>query len=112
MKLLLTSARLPHALGEIRKLGQAGHEIYATDTFRTAPGLSSNQVTEAIITAAPAFETQAFIDDLKNIITDRGIDKLIPCFEELFYIAKHVDQLEGLTDIFLSPFETLTHPPS
>ena len=107
MKLLLTSARLPHALGEIRKLGQAGHEIYATDTFRTAPGLSSNQVTEAIITAAPAFETQAFIEDLKKIITDRGIDKLIPCFEELFYIAKHVDQLEGLTDVFLSPFETL-----
>ena len=107
MKLLLTSARLPHALGEIRKLGQAGHEIYATDTFRTAPGLSSNQVTEAIITSAPAFETQAFIDELKAIITDRGIDKLIPCFEELFYIAKNIDQFEGLADIFLSPFETL-----
>lgn len=107
MKLLLTSARLPHALGEIRKLGQAGHEIYATDTFRTAPGLSSNQVTEAILTAAPAFETQQFIGQLKDIITSRGIDKLIPCFEELFYIARHIDQLEGLTDVFLSPFETL-----
>ena len=107
MKLLLTSARLPHALGEIRKLGQAGHEIYATDTFQTAPGLHTNELTEAIITAAPAFETQQFIDDLKEIITSRGIEKLIPCFEELFYIARHRDQLEGLTDIFLPSFETL-----
>ena len=33
MKVLLTSVRLPHALGQIRKLAEAGHEVYATDTL-------------------------------------------------------------------------------
>ena len=108
MKLLLTSARLPHALGEIRKLGQAGHEIYATDTFRTAPGLHSREVHEAILTSAPAFETDAFIAEISEILSSRRIDMLLPCFEELFYLAKHADQLEGSADLFFSPFETLS----
>jgi predicted ATP-grasp superfamily ATP-dependent carboligase len=108
LKLLLTSARLPHALGEIRKLGQAGHEIYATDTFRTAPGLHSREVHEAILTSAPAFETDAFIAEISEILSSRRIDMLLPCFEELFYLAKHVDQLEGSADLFFSPFETLS----
>lgn len=107
MRILVTSARLPHALGEIRKLGEAGHEVYAADTFRTSPGLHSAQVQEAIITPSPTFETLAFIDALVDVVRTRRIERLLPGFEELFYIAKHRDALDPLTDVFLPPFELL-----
>ena len=107
MKFLLTSVRLPHALGVIRHLGHAGHTVYATDTFRTSPGLHSKYVEEAILTSAPAFETVAFIDELADIIRSRGIDCLVPCFEDVFYIAKHREELAELCDVFCPPFEVL-----
>ena len=61
MRILVTSARLPHALGLIRRLGEAGHEVFATDTFRTSPGLHSKHVQKAIITESPRFKTRTFV---------------------------------------------------
>ena len=84
MKILLTSVRLPHALGVIRALGRAGHEVYATDTFRTSPGLNSKYVKQAFITESPVFETLRFIEQLEEIIKEHKIDMLLPCFEEVF----------------------------
>ena len=60
MKVLITSARLPHALGVIRHLGRAGHEVVATDTFKTSPGLHSKFVTKGVVTSEPAFEPEKF----------------------------------------------------
>ena len=107
MKILLTSVRLPHALGVIRALGRAGHEVYATDTFRTSPGLNSKYEKQAFITESPVFETLRFIEQLEEIIKEHKIDMLLPCFEEVFYIAKHRDQLAALTDVRCPSFESL-----
>ena len=41
MRILVTSSRMPFALDLIRKLGKEGHAVFATDTFRTAPGSHS-----------------------------------------------------------------------
>ena len=108
MKILVTSARLPHALGVIRKLGEQGHEIYATDTFGTSPGLHSNRVEEAIITASPKFETRKFLEEIEHIVSTRGIELVVPCFEEVFYLAKHRDALAASTRLFFAPFDVLT----
>jgi len=107
MKLLLTSVRLPHALGVIRHLGEAGHQIYASDTFRSAPGLHSRYVTEAILTASPTFETAAFIESLRETIRSREIERLVPCFEEVFYIARHREELSELCEVFCPPLDVL-----
>ncbi len=107
MKILVTSARLPHALGVIRKLGEEGHEVYATDTFTTSPGLHSNHVKEAIITASPKFDTRKFLDEIKDIIRSRRIDLVVPCFEEVFYLAKHHDEIAALTPVFFPSFDVL-----
>lgn len=98
---------MPFALDEIRKLGETGHSIYASDTFHTAPGSHSKFVAERIITAPPTQETLRFLEELKQIIRKKSIDLLIPMFEESFYIAKHLPEFTCLTDVFLSPFETL-----
>jgi predicted ATP-grasp superfamily ATP-dependent carboligase len=107
MRVLVTSARLPHALGVIRKFGEQGHSVYATDTFSTAPGLRSNHVVEAIITPSPKFDTRPFVNAIKEIVRSRRIDLLVPCFEEVFYLAKHRAELEPLTALFFPPFEVL-----
>src|SRR5262245_51732704 len=107
MKILVTSARLPHALGVIRKFGEQGHDVYATDTFRTAPGLHSHHVAEAILTASPKFETRKFLADIESIVTTRGIELIVPCFEEVFYLAKHRDRLVAQTRLFFPTFDVL-----
>ena len=38
MRILVTSARMPFALALIRRLGEAGHEVFASDTYGAAPG--------------------------------------------------------------------------
>ncbi|MDY6797090.1 MAG: hypothetical protein SWK76_17685 [Actinomycetota bacterium] len=60
-----------------------------------------------MINASPRYQTPQFIADLKRIIREKEIDLLVPQFEELFNIASHLDQFKGLTEVFLSPFETL-----
>ncbi|RJP28621.1 MAG: ATP-grasp domain-containing protein [Actinobacteria bacterium] len=107
MNVLITSSRMPFALDEIRKFGEEGHRVYATDTFHTAPGSHSAAVSEYMITASPRYRTAEFIADLKEIIREKEIDLLVPQFEELFYIARYLDEFRGLTEVFLSPFETL-----
>jgi hypothetical protein len=36
--LLITSSRMPFALDAIRKLGERGHEVYASDSYEDPPG--------------------------------------------------------------------------
>jgi len=93
MKILVTSARLPHALGVIRCLGEAGHEVYASDTFRTSPGLHSEHVKKAIITASPTFDTRTFVGQIADAVKKYGIDLVLPAFEEVFYLSRHLGDL-------------------
>lgn len=107
MKVLVTSARLPHTLGIIRKLGRAGHEVYAADTFKTAPGLHSKFVAERIVTVEPASEPERYAKDIDELMESRKIDMLIPGFEEVFYLAKERPAMAGTDRYFFPPFETL-----
>ena len=57
MKVLCTTSRMPFAVDEIRKLGEQGHEVFAADTFRTAPGSHSAEVHERVVVPAPKQDT-------------------------------------------------------
>lgn len=107
MRVLVTSARLPHALGLIRSLGEAGHDVYASDTFRTAPGLHSQHVREAILTASPAFATRTFVGQIADAVKEHAIDLVLPAFEEVFYLSRHLADLPHAERYFCSPLETL-----
>ena len=41
MRVLITSSRLPFALALIRKLAEAGHEVYASDAYAVSSGSHS-----------------------------------------------------------------------
>lgn len=107
MKVLITSSRMPFALDEVRKFGSSGHEVYAADTFGSAPGNHSKYVTEYFVLDSPRDETSAYVEQLRDIVVTRRIELVVPAFEEAFYIAKHRDAFRDITTLFIPPFEVL-----
>jgi predicted ATP-grasp superfamily ATP-dependent carboligase len=108
MKVLCTTSRMPFAVDEIRKLGEQGNEVYAADTFRTAPGSHSAEVHERLVVPAPKQETDAFVAAVAEVSAKNGIDLIVPMFEEVFYLARHRDRLPDDTRLFCPPFDVLS----
>ncbi len=91
----------------IRKLGSRGHKVFATDTFRTSPGSHSKYVERALYTESPRTETAAFIRQIREIIDDNLIELVLPSFEEVFYLARHVEELPRPASYFFPDFAVL-----
>jgi predicted ATP-grasp superfamily ATP-dependent carboligase len=107
MRVLVTSSRMPFALDMIRKLADAGNEVWAADDYELAPGSHSRYLAGHFVTASPRDETERFIDDLERIVTDTEIEVVLPAFEEVFYMATQRDRLARHTRVFASAFATL-----
>jgi hypothetical protein len=107
VNVLITSARMPFALDEVRKFGRRGHRVFAADTFGAAPGAHSHHVAARLRVASPQHAPARFIADVKQILIEHRIDLLLPCFEEVFYLARHLPELAQLTQVFTSELDTL-----
>jgi len=107
MNILVTSARMPFALDEIRKLGERGHRVDVADTFRTAPGLGSKWASEAHVVPSPRYDTERFLSAIERIVEDRAIALVVPTFEEALYLMRERERFAG-TEIFAPNFATLS----
>lgn len=107
MKVLVTSSRMPFAVGMVRKLAGAGHTVYASDVYGLAPGSHSKYLAGHFVTASPRDETEQFVADVERIATDTGIDVIVPAFEEAFYLATQHDRLSQAARLYAAPFKTL-----
>lgn len=107
MKLLVTSSRMPFAVGVVRKLAGAGHTVYASDAYELAPGSHSKYLAGHFVTASPRDKTEQFVADVERVATDNGIDVIVPAFEEAFYLATQHDRLSQAARLYAAPFETL-----
>ncbi len=107
MKILVTSSRMPYAVGMVRKLAEAGHTVYASDAYELAPGSHSKYLAGHFVTGSPRDATEQFVDDVERIATENEIELIVPSFEEVFYLATQRDRLEKVTRLYAPPFETL-----
>ncbi len=107
MNILITSSRAPVALELIRAFGRAGHRVYATDTLRWTVGSHSRYLAQHIITPPPRYDSAGFAAALLQIIARAQIDWLIPTSEEVFFVARHHQQLAAHTRVFTEPLDTL-----
>lgn len=108
MRTLMTTSRMPFAVDEIRKLGEAGNDVTAVDTFKASPGSHSRFAARHLEVPAPAQQTEDFVAAIAKIIEDQDIEWVLPMFEEVFYLAYHRDRLErDGVHLFFPPFETL-----
>jgi glutathione synthase/RimK-type ligase-like ATP-grasp enzyme len=107
MKVLVTSSRMPFAVGMVRKLADAGHSVYASDAYELAPGSHSRYLAGHFVTASPRDDTQRFVADVERIATDNAIDVIVPAFEEAFYLATQHDRISEAARLYAAGFETL-----
>jgi ATP-grasp domain-containing protein len=107
MNVLVTSSRMPFALDEIRKLGRAGHVVYAADTFYSAPGSHSRYVAEHFELTPPERDPHRYVFEVDAIARARDIALIIPCFEEVFYLSRHRERLPQRTQLFAADFALL-----
>lgn len=107
MNVLFTGARMPVALDEIRKFGRCGHRVFAADTFFTSPGSHSAFVAGRLHVASPRFRPRDFITDVVHAICAHDLALIVPCFEEVFYLAAYRAELPARTRVFCPPFAVL-----
>ncbi|MEO7911856.1 MAG: ATP-grasp domain-containing protein [Roseiflexaceae bacterium] len=107
MNILITSSRAPVALELIRIFGRAGHRVYATDTMRWTVGSHSRYLAQHIVTPPPRYDSAGFSVALQHIIERAQIDWLIPTSEEVFFVARHYQQLAARTRVFTEPLDVL-----
>lgn len=107
MRVLVTSTRLPAAVELVRKIGRAGHEVYASDTFRSAPGSHSSFVRRRCVTPEPRAQPAAFVEAVVRIVEEEKIERIVPAFEEVFYLAAHRDRFGSDVELFFPSFDVL-----
>ena len=107
MRILITSSRMPFALGMVRQLTAAGHEVYAADTFKQASGSHSKYAAGHFVYPSSSDDTEAFVAALETIIREHGIDVVVPAFEEVFFISSQLERLQSSATIFAARFEAL-----
>ena len=98
---------MPFALGMVRKLADAGHEVFAADDTELAPGSHSKYLSGHFVTASPRAETGRFVGDVERIAREESIGVVVPAFEEVFFLATQHDRLSRVTKLLAPSFATL-----
>ena len=106
-RILVTSSRMPFALGMIRQLAASGHEVHAADDYALAPGSHSKYLAAHYVYPSPRKQTEAFVSEVERIANEAEIDAIVPAFEEAFYIATQHERLSRAARVFTAPFATL-----
>jgi len=107
MRVLVTSSRMPFALDVIRKLGERGHQVFASDSYEASPGSHSRYLAGHFVTASPSDDPVQFAADVERIATENEIELVLPMFEEVFYLAAQRERLAEVTKLYAPPFRTL-----
>jgi hypothetical protein len=107
MRVLVTSSRMPFALDAIRKLGERGHEVIASDSLANSPGSHSRFLKGHFTTASPSGDPEQFVADVEGICKEHQIEVVVPMFEEVFYLAGQHERLSAVTKLYAPPFRTL-----
>ena len=105
--ILITGARAPSSLYLIRKLKNAGYNIFTAESFNYFISKYSNCVIKNYKVSEPNINTPQFINDIIKIIKEENIDLIIPTCEEIFYIAKNKKILEKYCEVFCDEEEKL-----
>jgi hypothetical protein len=107
MRILVTSARMPFALGVIRQLASSGHEVHSSDTYASAPGNHSRYLAGHLVTVSPREQAEQFARQVRDYCAEHAIDVVVPTWEEAFYLATAREAIEDVATLYTADFETL-----
>jgi len=101
--ILLTGGRAPATLDLARQFARAGHCVVVAESIPLHLCRTSHLVKKCYQVPPPNAEPAAFIAALEHIIRAEGIDLLIPTCEEVFFVARGLEQLRELCCVCASP---------
>ena len=84
---------MPFALDVIRKLGESGHQVFASDSYAASPGSHSKYLADHFTTASASADPEQFASDVERIVAVNQIDVIVPMFEEVFYLAAQHERI-------------------
>jgi hypothetical protein len=102
LAVLVTSGRFPAATPLVRAFHEIGARVDVADSYELSPALHSHRADRAHVIAPPASRPLEFVADVARIVGERGIDLVVPSFEEGYFLARYADRVPA--PIFTSPF--------
>ncbi len=84
---LLTLGRLPKALELARSLAAAGCRVLVAEPYGRHLTGASRVVTRSHVVTAPAVDRERYLADLLRIVTEEGVDLVVPVSEEIVYAS-------------------------
>ena len=92
-RVLVTAGRFMPATGVVHALHRAGARVEVADSFDVAPALHSRFVDQAHIVPSASQDPIAYTREIAGIAKDRGIDLILPTFEDSIYLARYGELL-------------------
>ncbi|HRK55796.1 MAG TPA: ATP-grasp domain-containing protein [Cyclobacteriaceae bacterium] len=107
-KILVTGVRAPAALEIIRRLADAGYEVYAADCLHFPPGRFSAPIKEYAQLPSPRYDLKKFKSKLIGFVKKHQIDIIFPICEEVFYLSSCKQELEKYCHVFCEDMNLLS----
>ena len=107
MNVLLTLGRLAKGLELARALKRAGHRVIVADPFKWHLVKPSNCVSKTYRVTAPVHDTQAYLEDLREIVDAEQIDLVIPVSEEALFTSRIGPLLPARTQLYGPSFSQM-----
>jgi glutathione synthase/RimK-type ligase-like ATP-grasp enzyme len=92
-RVLVTAGRFMPATGVVHALHKAGALVEVADSYDVAPALHSRFIVKAHLVPSPSNDPIGYTREISRIAQDRGIDLILPTFEDGFYLARYADLL-------------------
>ena len=105
--ILLTGGRILPTLSLVRLFSSAGYRVFVADSWENFICSYSTSTVKGFLVPSPSQETKNYIQALKTIIKKEEISLLIPTFEEIFYLARYLEELSSLCQVFTTSFPQL-----
>lgn len=106
-RVLVTNARMWYSLNTIRILSRHGHEVYAVDSSRNSGGLYSRYTKERFLTPCLTKRPREYMESIVDIVESRGIEIIVPPYEEVFVLSYYRYMLPDKVKILLSSYPVL-----
>lgn len=89
--LLLTGGRAPATLDLARRLREGGAEVHLAESLAWTATSLSRAVTATHRVRPPRQDPDGFLEDLRRLCAELGVDLLLPTCEEVFWVARGPD---------------------
>ena len=107
MNILVTNAKNRIAYNILKSLSVKGHHVYCADFIPKSMSFYSRYSSGHFLYPSPFREQEKFVACLIEKISELKIDVLIPVFEELFLVSRHLDEISRHVKLVVPDYQQI-----